>query len=255
MSSLVLKRELSLWFVAPAAVRGKIDPHWSTGRKLKVLAEALHKEVSQLTIYVLEKPRHRELIEDILRAGARVALYPAGDVAGEVTAHMVGFTDIDDHGREGVELAYDEWLAGVPGKRQVIKDRLPPLPVPLALARRIDAAVGSSRTPARAFSAPPSWRALAASVIVAESSGTTIGPEQLPALTPNDVPPLTVKLPCVTGPELPTSRIAPAATVVVDVPDDAHARVDGEDALDLLPCQRRAVGHGDLGEIRFDGIG
>lgn len=45
--------------------------------------------------------------------------YPAG----EVTAHMVGFTDIDDHGREGVELAYDEWLAGVPGKRQVIKDR------------------------------------------------------------------------------------------------------------------------------------
>ena len=45
--------------------------------------------------------------------------YPAGDVA----AHMVGFTDLDDHGREGVELAYDEWLAGVPGKRQVIKDR------------------------------------------------------------------------------------------------------------------------------------
>ncbi len=45
--------------------------------------------------------------------------YPAG----ETTAHMVGFTDIDDRGREGVELAYDEWLAGVPGKRQVIKDR------------------------------------------------------------------------------------------------------------------------------------
>lgn len=35
---------------------------------------------------------------------------------------MVGFTDIDDHGREGVGLAYDE-LARVPGKRQVIKDR------------------------------------------------------------------------------------------------------------------------------------
>ncbi|WP_455923569.1 peptidoglycan D,D-transpeptidase FtsI family protein [Pseudomonas putida] len=45
--------------------------------------------------------------------------YPAGDV----TAHMVGFTDLDDHGREGVELAYEDWLAGVPGKRQVIKDR------------------------------------------------------------------------------------------------------------------------------------
>lgn len=45
--------------------------------------------------------------------------YPAG----EVTAHVVGFTDVDDKGREGVELAYEEWLAGVPGKRQVLKDR------------------------------------------------------------------------------------------------------------------------------------
>jgi cell division protein FtsI (penicillin-binding protein 3) len=45
--------------------------------------------------------------------------YPAGEVA----AHVVGFTDIDDRGREGLELAYEEWLAGVPGKRQVLKDR------------------------------------------------------------------------------------------------------------------------------------
>lgn len=45
--------------------------------------------------------------------------YPAGEVA----AHLVGFTDIDEHGREGIELAFDDWLTGVPGKRQVIKDR------------------------------------------------------------------------------------------------------------------------------------
>jgi cell division protein FtsI (penicillin-binding protein 3) len=45
--------------------------------------------------------------------------YPAGEVA----AHVVGFTDIDDRGREGMELAYEDWLAGVPGKRQVLKDR------------------------------------------------------------------------------------------------------------------------------------
>ena len=68
------------------------------------------------------------------------------------------------------QLARDPALAAererIEALRQVIKDRLPPLPVPLALARRIDAAVGSSRTPARAFSAPPSWRALAASVIL-----------------------------------------------------------------------------------------
>jgi len=45
--------------------------------------------------------------------------YPAG----EVTAHMVGFTGIDDNGQEGVELAYQDWLSGKPGSRRVIKDR------------------------------------------------------------------------------------------------------------------------------------
>jgi len=77
-------------FVAPPAAYGKIDPQWTTGRKLRVLAELLHKEVSQLTVYVLEKPRHRELIDDIIRAGARVALYPAGDVAGALVAAIPG---------------------------------------------------------------------------------------------------------------------------------------------------------------------
>ncbi len=42
---------------------------------------------------------------------------------GEVTAHLVGFSDIDDAGQEGLELAYDEWLRGVPGRRRVMKDR------------------------------------------------------------------------------------------------------------------------------------
>ncbi len=45
--------------------------------------------------------------------------YPAGEVA----AQLVGFTNIDDQGQEGVELAFNDWLTGVPGKRQVIKDR------------------------------------------------------------------------------------------------------------------------------------
>jgi len=77
-------------FVAPAPAKGKIDPSWRTGRKLRVLADALRKDVTDLTIYVLEKPRHRELIEDILSSGARVALYPAGDVAGALLAAIPG---------------------------------------------------------------------------------------------------------------------------------------------------------------------
>ena len=46
--------------------------------------------------------------------------YPAGDT----TAHLLGFTDVDDRGQEGIELAYQDWLAGKPGARRVIKDRL-----------------------------------------------------------------------------------------------------------------------------------
>lgn len=46
--------------------------------------------------------------------------YPAAEVA----SHVVGFTNIDEHGIEGVELAYDAWLQGQPGKGRVVKDRL-----------------------------------------------------------------------------------------------------------------------------------
>lgn len=42
---------------------------------------------------------------------------------GEVTAHILGLTDIDDHGQEGLELAYNDWLQGVTGSKHVIKDR------------------------------------------------------------------------------------------------------------------------------------
>ena len=42
---------------------------------------------------------------------------------GEAMAHILGFTDIDDHGQEGVELAFDEWLRGTAGAKKVIRDR------------------------------------------------------------------------------------------------------------------------------------
>ncbi|MCW8917810.1 MAG: penicillin-binding transpeptidase domain-containing protein [Gammaproteobacteria bacterium] len=43
---------------------------------------------------------------------------------GEVSAHVVGFTDIDDVGQEGVELMMEAQLRGAPGSKRVIKDRL-----------------------------------------------------------------------------------------------------------------------------------
>ncbi len=44
--------------------------------------------------------------------------YPSGSAA----SHLIGFTDIDDHGREGLEMAYDQWLSGKPGTRRVVRD-------------------------------------------------------------------------------------------------------------------------------------
>jgi cell division protein FtsI (penicillin-binding protein 3) len=45
--------------------------------------------------------------------------YPAGEVAG----HILGFTNVDDEGQEGLELAFDHWLAGEDGAKRVIQDR------------------------------------------------------------------------------------------------------------------------------------
>ncbi|MDH5611652.1 MAG: penicillin-binding transpeptidase domain-containing protein [Gammaproteobacteria bacterium] len=73
--------------------------------------------------------------------------YPAGEVA----AHVIGFADVDDNGQEGIELAFNDWLKGEPGKKRVIRDRLgrvfddvehirpvePGKPVVLSLDRRL----------------------------------------------------------------------------------------------------------------------
>ena len=95
------------------------------GQNAQQLTERLTQQASKEFIYLVRglTPEQGQHVLDLKVPGVYGLeefrrFYPAGDV----TAHMVGFTDLDDHGREG-ELAYDEWLAGVPGKRQVIKDR------------------------------------------------------------------------------------------------------------------------------------
>jgi cell division protein FtsI (penicillin-binding protein 3) len=45
--------------------------------------------------------------------------YPSGEVVG----HVIGFTDIDDQGQEGLELAFDYWLRGEAGSKRVVQDR------------------------------------------------------------------------------------------------------------------------------------
>ncbi|WP_322980464.1 penicillin-binding protein 2 [Pseudomonas sp. C11] len=128
----------------PLAVSTPVTTLWANGKELQAgrdqwpaLAAALGQEPAGFAAR-LEQNKEREFMY-LVRGltpenGQRVLdlkvpgvyaieefrrFYPAGEVA----AHVVGFTDIDDHGREGMELAYEDWLAGVPGKRQVLKDR------------------------------------------------------------------------------------------------------------------------------------
>ena len=44
--------------------------------------------------------------------------YPTADTA----AHVIGYTNIDDKGQDGIEYIYDGWLSGKPGRQQIIKD-------------------------------------------------------------------------------------------------------------------------------------
>ncbi|MFG3453979.1 MULTISPECIES: penicillin-binding protein 2 [Pseudomonadaceae] len=96
------------------------------GQDAAVLQQRLKEQAEREFIYLVRglTPEQGQQVLDLNIPGVYSQeefrrFYPAGEVA----AHIVGFTDIDDRGREGLELAYDEWLAGVPGKRQVLKDR------------------------------------------------------------------------------------------------------------------------------------
>ena len=62
----------------------------------------------------------REGLAGITQIADSKRFYPEGESA----AHVVGFTDIEDNGQEGVELAANERLLGVAGQREVIRDRL-----------------------------------------------------------------------------------------------------------------------------------
>lgn len=96
---------------------------WSRDRLLELVTRNSDREFVYL---VRHMPPHRAaqvLALDIPGVYSRREYrryYPAG----EVTGHVVGFTNVDDQGLEGLELAYDPWLAGKPGAKRVLRDRL-----------------------------------------------------------------------------------------------------------------------------------
>ena len=118
--------------------------------------------------------------------------YPTG----EVSAHVVGFTDVDDHGQEGLELAYEDRLRGVPGAKRVLQDRLgrvveevesirPPQPgadVVASLDRRLQ--YGAYRA---LKGAVQRHRASGGSVVVLDPhTGEVLAMVNQPAYNPND---------------------------------------------------------------------
>ncbi len=129
----------------PLAMSTPVDSIWVTPRKVfedverfpdlaKVMGmtvadlhEILRDRISREFVY-LKRHANPGLVKEIQKLGIRGVstqreykrYYPAA----EVTSHIIGFTNIDDQGQEGMELAYDQWLSGKTGKKRVLKDRL-----------------------------------------------------------------------------------------------------------------------------------
>ncbi len=72
--------------VYPKAARGKIDPEAPIKNRLKQLASVLNKDIQDIRVFVLDKPRHQGLIQEIYACGAKVRLCPDGDVNGAIQA-------------------------------------------------------------------------------------------------------------------------------------------------------------------------
>lgn len=72
--------------VVPAAAADRVDLDAPVRENLTHVAQALGKDVDDLVVFVLEKPRHAELIRDIRKTGARIQLHTDGDVAGALMA-------------------------------------------------------------------------------------------------------------------------------------------------------------------------
>ena len=80
--------------VVPAAVAGVVELDAPIADNLAAIAEATDRQISQLTVAVLDRPRHDEMVAEIRRAGARIRFLLDGDVAGAIMAVTPG-TGVD----------------------------------------------------------------------------------------------------------------------------------------------------------------
>ncbi|HET6603838.1 MAG TPA: penicillin-binding transpeptidase domain-containing protein [Xanthomonadaceae bacterium] len=120
----------SLW-ANPQELLQHADRIGELARALDVPAEPLMQKIAQRAnrefIYLRRhmNPERAQAVLELKIPGVFSQrefrrFYPAG----EITAHVLGFTDIDERGMEGLEAAFDTWLSGEPGAKRVIRDRL-----------------------------------------------------------------------------------------------------------------------------------
>jgi cell division protein FtsI (penicillin-binding protein 3) len=106
-----------------SAHRGTITDRNGEPLAISTPVRSMDKEFLYLKRHL--SPEQAQQVLDLKLPGVNVQreyrrYYPAG----EVTGHLVGFTNIDDAGQEGLELAFNHWLAGESGAKRVLKDRL-----------------------------------------------------------------------------------------------------------------------------------
>ncbi|MDQ1314674.1 MAG: hypothetical protein QG662_783 [Pseudomonadota bacterium] len=118
----------SLW-ARPAELDLSADQHNHLARVLDIAPQALTKILARKTLgeFSVRRPVTPDQAVRIATMGLP-GLYLRREFrryypAGEMAAHVVGFTNVDDLGQEGVERTYQEWLAGREGRRQILRDR------------------------------------------------------------------------------------------------------------------------------------
>jgi fructose-1,6-bisphosphatase II len=76
-----------------ATAKGRVDINAPMEETLEVLARCYQRRVRDLTVVVLDRPRHRELIDEVRAAGARIRLIPDGDITASMSVGVRGTGD------------------------------------------------------------------------------------------------------------------------------------------------------------------
>ncbi len=76
--------------VVGAPAKGKVDLDRPVAENLKIIAESLNRDVGDLTVVVLDRPRHEKLISQVREAGARIKLIDDGDLTAAISVAVAG---------------------------------------------------------------------------------------------------------------------------------------------------------------------